>query len=38
MMGLNFYGNDYILPRGGGPIVGHDFIKVLLSYTQIASY
>lgn len=28
LMGLNFYGNDYTA-NGGGPIVGHEFIKIL---------
>lgn len=27
-MGLNFYGNDYTA-NGGGPIVGHEYIKIL---------
>lgn len=28
LTGLNFYGNNYS-PRGGGPIVGHEYLKVL---------
>lgn len=28
LLGLNFYGNDYI-PAGGGPILGHQFIEIL---------
>lgn len=31
LLGLNFYGNDYTV-SGGGPILGHDFIKLLKSY------
>lgn len=31
LLGLNFYGNDYTV-SGGGPIVGHDFIKLLNDY------
>lgn len=26
LLGLNFYGMEYT-PNGGGPIVGHDFVK-----------
>lgn len=32
LLGLNFYGNDYTLPQGGGPIVGHQYISVLEKY------
>lgn len=28
LTGLNFYGNSYT-PNGGGPIVGHEYIKYL---------
>lgn len=30
LTGLNFYGMDYT-PTGGGPIVGHDYVKKLES-------
>ncbi|MCO5590999.1 hypothetical protein L7F22_044975 [Adiantum nelumboides] len=29
LMGLNFYGNDFVLPKGGGPIIGHEYISLL---------
>jgi chitinase domain-containing protein 1 len=29
LLGLNFYGNDYVLPAGGGPIVGAQFLDLL---------
>eukprot|EP00126_Sphaerothecum_destruens_P008026 Sdes_comp20064_c0_seq1m12952 len=30
LMGLNFYGNDYMpLQASGGPIISHDFMKIL---------
>eukprot|EP00250_Pteridium_aquilinum_P008619 c18084_g1_i1 orf=53-1369(+) len=29
LMGLNFYGNDFVLPKGGGPIIGHEYISIL---------
>lgn len=29
LMGLNFYGNDFKLPSGGGPIVGSQYIDLL---------
>lgn len=29
LMGLNFYGNDFLLPQGGGPIVGHQYVTLL---------
>ncbi|CAO1409059.1 unnamed protein product [Diamesa hyperborea] len=28
LLGLNFYGNDYI-PEGGSPIIGHEYINLL---------
>lgn len=31
LTGLNFYGNDYT-PSGGGPIVSHDYIKLLQNF------
>ncbi|XP_024538957.1 chitinase domain-containing protein 1 [Selaginella moellendorffii] len=33
LMGINFYGNDYVLPRGGGAIVGDQFLELLKEYT-----
>ncbi|XP_034950775.1 chitinase domain-containing protein 1 isoform X1 [Chelonus insularis] len=30
LMGLNFYGNNYT-PEGGGPILGHEYLKFLES-------
>ncbi|KAI1279583.1 Chitinase domain-containing protein 1 [Halotydeus destructor] len=30
MMGMNMYGNNYT-PTGGGPIVGHEYVKILES-------
>mmetsp|Transcript_26856 Transcript_26856/g.86235 ORF Transcript_26856/g.86235 Transcript_26856/m.86235 type:complete len:451 (-) Transcript_26856:768-2120(-) len=29
LVGLNFYGNDYNIPKGGGAIVGHEYRGVL---------
>eukprot|EP01018_Ginkgo_biloba_P004542 Gb_07995 [translate_table: standard] len=29
LMGINFYGNNYVLPRGGGPILGHEYLSLL---------
>lgn len=29
LMGLNFYGNDFMLPKGGGPIIGHEYVSLL---------
>lgn len=31
LLGLNFYGNSYT-PTGGGPIIGHEFVKLLANY------
>lgn len=31
LTGLNFYGMDYT-PSGGGPIVGHDFVKKIQNF------
>ncbi|KAK6626443.1 hypothetical protein RUM44_008916 [Polyplax serrata] len=31
LLGLNFYGNDYTI-SGGGPIIGHDYIRLLKCY------
>lgn len=31
LLGLNFYGNDYS-PSGGGPIVSHEYLKLLKNY------
>ncbi|KAF7282679.1 hypothetical protein GWI33_002149 [Rhynchophorus ferrugineus] len=33
LMGLNFYGNDYTA-AGGGPIISHDYIKILQKYPE----
>ena len=27
-MGLNFYGNDFTLPEGGGPIIGSNYLDL----------
>lgn len=32
LMGINFYGNDYVLPQGGGPILGHEYLSLLRIY------
>eukprot|EP00252_Welwitschia_mirabilis_P021606 TRINITY_DN5583_c0_g2_i1.p1 TRINITY_DN5583_c0_g2~~TRINITY_DN5583_c0_g2_i1.p1 ORF type:complete len:254 (+),score=39.28 TRINITY_DN5583_c0_g2_i1:47-763(+) len=32
LVGLNFYGNDYTLPRGGRPIIGHEYVSLLATY------
>jgi chitinase domain-containing protein 1 len=32
LMGLNFYGNNFVMPRGGGPILGKDFVNILDKY------
>jgi len=32
LLGLNFYGNDFILPQGGGPITGHQYVTLLEKY------
>lgn len=32
LLGLNFYGNDYTLPQGGGAIVGHQCVALLEKY------
>eukprot|EP01135_Chromosphaera_perkinsii_P008568 Nk52_evm10s1401 gene=Nk52_evmTU10s1401 len=29
LMGLNFYGNDFTTPNGGGPIIGWQFVDML---------
>ncbi|KAH7289993.1 hypothetical protein KP509_30G027200 [Ceratopteris richardii] len=29
LTGLNFYGNDFVLPSGGGPVIGHEYISLL---------
>ncbi|GLJ36935.1 hypothetical protein SUGI_0746890 [Cryptomeria japonica] len=29
LMGINFYGNNYVLPKGGGPILGHEYLSLL---------
>jgi chitinase domain-containing protein 1 len=29
LLGLNFYGNDFKLPSGGGPIVGSQYVDLL---------
>lgn len=32
LMGINFYGNDYLLPRGGAPILGHGYLSLLRTH------
>ncbi|CAM6104767.1 unnamed protein product [Calypogeia fissa] len=32
LMGINFYGNDYVIPQGGGPIVGGQFTSLLAQH------
>ncbi|KAH9308819.1 hypothetical protein KI387_036730, partial [Taxus chinensis] len=32
LMGINFYGNDYVLPKGGGPILGHQYLLLLRAH------
>lgn len=32
MLGLNFYGADYVLPNGGGPIIGKQYLQLLSDY------
>ena len=29
LLGLNFFGNDYIIPAGGAPIVRHQYLELL---------
>lgn len=29
LLGLNFYGNDYLMPSGGRPLLGHEYIELL---------
>jgi chitinase domain-containing protein 1 len=29
LLGLSFFGNDFALPQGGGPILGHEFLSLL---------
>lgn len=29
LLGLNFYGNDFTLPQGGGPVIGHQYVALL---------
>eukprot|EP00238_Polyblepharides_amylifera_P004256 CAMPEP_0196596134 /NCGR_PEP_ID=MMETSP1081-20130531/84341_1 /TAXON_ID=36882 /ORGANISM="Pyramimonas amylifera, Strain CCMP720" /LENGTH=266 /DNA_ID=CAMNT_0041920995 /DNA_START=413 /DNA_END=1213 /DNA_ORIENTATION=+ len=31
LLGLNFFGNDFVLPQGGGPIIGHEYLSLLES-------
>ena len=33
LLGLNFYGNDYSLPAGGGPLIGHEYLSLLRTHT-----
>lgn len=35
LLGLNFYGNDYIQPFGGGPIIGHEYLSLLKTHDPI---
>lgn len=35
LLGLNFYGNDYALPAGGGPIVGHEYLSLLKKHDPV---
>lgn len=32
LMGINFYGNDFVLPRGGAPILGHEYLSLLRTH------
>lgn len=34
LLGLNFYGNDFIIPAGGGPLLGHEYIELLTKYNS----
>lgn len=32
LAGINFYGNDFLLPQGGGPILGDRYIELLSKF------
>ncbi|KAL3141269.1 hypothetical protein ABBQ38_003604 [Trebouxia sp. C0009 RCD-2024] len=32
LLGLNFYGNNYVLPSGGRALLGHEYIELLKQY------
>lgn len=32
LAGINFYGYDFIIPRGGEPIIGDKYINLLLEF------
>ncbi|KAJ7527333.1 hypothetical protein O6H91_16G048700 [Diphasiastrum complanatum] len=38
LVGINFYGNDFVLPQGGGPILGHEYLSLLSSYKPKLSW
>ncbi|BBN17918.1 chitinase domain-containing protein 1 [Marchantia polymorpha subsp. ruderalis] len=38
LMGINFYGNDYSMPQGGGAIVGHEYISLLAQHKPILTW
>ncbi|KAL0029219.1 hypothetical protein WJX79_003866 [Trebouxia sp. C0005] len=35
LLGLNFYGNDYTQPHGGGPIIGHEYLSLLKTHDPV---
>ncbi|KAL2613898.1 hypothetical protein R1flu_025590 [Riccia fluitans] len=38
LMGLNFYGNDYVMPQGGGAVVGREYISLLAQHKPILTW
>eukprot|EP00124_Ichthyophonus_hoferi_P005220 Ihof_evm2s704 gene=Ihof_evmTU2s704 len=38
LLGLNFYGNDFTLPNGGGPIVAKDLFNTMQQYKPVVEW
>lgn len=32
LLGLNFYGNDYVTPSGSRPVLGHEYVELLKTF------
>ena len=32
LLGLNFYGNDYVMPSGGHSLLGHEYVELLEAF------
>ena len=32
LLGLNFYGNDYVMPSGGRSLPGHEYVEILKTF------